>query len=94
MFADDASIYAMNSEIKTVENCLQESLNYAKLWCNRNSMLIHPEKTKSMIIATRQKQQLSSPKIKLELENVNIEQVKYQKCLVSQLTQNLTGTNI
>ena len=81
LFADDASIYAMNTDINTVETCLQDSLSKAKLWCDQNSMIIHPEKTKCMIIATRQREQRTRPKLKLKLENKNIEQVKNHKML-------------
>ena len=71
----------MNTDINTVETCLQDSLSKAKLWCDQNSIIIHPEKTKCMIIATRQREQRTRPKLKLKLENKNIEQVKNHKML-------------
>ena len=44
-------------------------------------MIIHPDKTKSMIIAARQKQQLHNPILSLTLGKTNIEQVKEHKLL-------------
>ena len=50
--ADDASIYSTNKDINIINKSLQISLNQALEWCNENSMVIHPDKTKSMIITT------------------------------------------
>ena len=44
-------------------------------------MVIHPDKTKSMIITTRQKHQLIKPKLSLFIGNKAIEQVKNHKML-------------
>ena len=44
-------------------------------------MVIHPDKTKSMLIATRQKQQLTNLKLTLFIGNYTIEQVATHKML-------------
>ena len=44
-------------------------------------MVIHPEKTKAMIITTRQKHQLKEPKLNLFIGNKTIEQVNSHKML-------------
>ena len=56
-------------------------MNKANNWCKTNDMIIHPDKTKSMIIATRQKQQKTTQKLNLTLESSTIEQVKQHKML-------------
>ena len=56
-------------------------MNKASNWCKNNAMIIHPDKTKSMIIATRQKQQNTTEKLNLTLNNSKIEQVKQHKLL-------------
>ena len=56
-------------------------MNKANNWCKTNDMIIHPDKTKSMIIATRQKQQKTTQKLNLNLESSTIEQVKQHKML-------------
>ena len=81
LFADDASIYNINKDINIINKALQLSLNQAIEWCNINSMVIHPGKTKSMIITTRQKHQLTEPKLNLFIGNKTIEQVNSHKIL-------------
>ena len=81
LFADDSSLYTSNEQIFSVTNTLQDSLNKTLTWCNRNTMVIHPDKTKSMIIAPRQKQQLHKPILNLSLGKTNIEQVNEHKLL-------------
>ena len=81
LFADDASIYSVHKDINLVNKSLQLSLNLASEWCNKNSMVIHPNKTKAMVITTRQKHQLVNPKLTLSIGNTIIEQVKDHKML-------------
>ena len=44
-------------------------------------MVIHPDKTKFMVITTRQKHQLTTLTLKLEINHKFIEQVKQHKML-------------
>ena len=81
LFADDATIYTINKDIDILNKSLQSSLDLAVSWCNINSMVIHPEKTSSMIITTRQKNQLNKPKLTLYIGKKLIEQVQTQKTL-------------
>ena len=90
LFADDSSLSTSNKEIATVNETLQDSLNKTHDWCNKNSMVIHPDKTKSMIIAPRQKLQLTKPKLNLTLGTSIIEEVKEHKMLGLIVDNNLT----
>ena len=81
LFADDASIYSVDKNIQIINNSLQLSLNLACDWCNLNSMVIHPEKTKAMAITTRQKNQRLHPKLDLYINNKPIQQVNNHKML-------------
>ena len=81
LFADDASIYSMNKNISTINKSLQLSLNLAYDWCKANSMVIHPDKTKCMIITSRQKHQLAHPKLNLYIGNNTVQQVTSHKLL-------------
>ena len=81
LFADDASMYSTNKNIDIINKNLQLSLNLAEDWCNKNSMVIHPDKTTAMLISTRQKQQLANLKLTLFIGNKNIEQVTTHKIL-------------
>ena len=67
LFADDASLHTSHTQIDIIQNNLQDSLDKASEWCSKNSMIIHPEKTKSMVITTRQKRQLDHPTLNLNL---------------------------
>ena len=53
-------------------------------------MVIHPDKTKSMIIGTRQRKQLTKPTLNLTLDTSNIEQVKEHKMLGVVIDSELT----
>ena len=77
-------------KISSINNTLQDSLNKTNDWCNKNSMVIHPDKTKSMIIAPRQKQQLHKPTLNLTLGTSNIEQVNEHKLLGVTIDTHLT----
>ena len=75
MFADDSTIYTSHKEIQSLEIKLQHSLKEIKEWCIGNDMILHPKKTKSMIITTRQKHQIQPLKVDLILNETSIEQV-------------------
>ena len=53
-------------------------------------MVIHPDKTKSMIIAPRQKLQIYKPKLNLTLGTSKIEEVKEHKMLGVTIDTGLT----
>ena len=79
--ADDSSLHTRGKNIQLVETSLQGSLNKVADWCGSNSMIIHPAKTKRMMIATRQKHQLSPFQLKLTFEKTDIEQVHEHRVL-------------
>ena len=58
MFADDISLNISDKDTDTVQRELQRSINEASDWCDHNGVSLHPAKTKSMLLATRQKHQL------------------------------------
>ena len=57
MFADDTSIHVSDRSHESVISKLQLSATQAFQWASCNKMDIHPDKTKFMIITTRQKHQ-------------------------------------
>ena len=81
LFADDTSIHTASSNLVSLNSNLQQSLNDVSDWCKCNSMLIHPQKTKSMIITTRQKHQLASLSLNLSLDGNSIDQVHEHRLL-------------
>ena len=81
LFADDATLFTLNKNIISINNSLQHSLNQTLKWCNNNSMVIHPDKTKCMTVTTRQKHQISPLILDLTLGKDKIEQVEQHKML-------------
>ena len=57
------------------QKTLQLCLDCISVWCNTNHMLNNPVKTKSMVITTQQKHQLSDLLLRLSFDGQNIESV-------------------
>ena len=74
-------LYTAGKNVEDIENTLQNNLNVISSWCAGNCMLIHPGKTKSMIVSTRQKLQNDSYTLTLSLNATPIEQVSEHRVL-------------
>ena len=81
MFADDTTIHTADKCVTSLSQRLQQSLCEVSAWCKDNSMIIHPVKTKSMVIATRQKHQTRPLSVNLSLGGSPIEQVTEHRVL-------------
>jgi hypothetical protein len=81
MFADDNTLHTNGKTTDEIEVSLQIGLDCVQDWCRENKMVLHPEKTKSMIITTRQKHQRQNLELKLKLNSKCIEQVHEHKVL-------------
>ena len=49
MFTDDTSLNASDKTTATVQNELQKSINEISDWCDKNAMILHPAKAKSVL---------------------------------------------
>ena len=81
LFADDSTIHTSNKNMLKIESSLQHALREVETWCDVNRMILHPSKTKSMILTTRQKHQLAPLTLNLTINDVPIEQVREHKVL-------------
>ena len=81
LFADDATLHTPDKHIETVNERLQTGLTEVSSWCDRNSMVLHPSKTESMVIATRQRHQLSPLVLNLSVQNHAVVQVAEHRLL-------------
>ena len=81
MFEFDSSLSASGNNIAAINANLQPSIQEVTDWCSANTMLLNPEKTKSMVVATRQKHQRSIPPLRLMLNSQVIEQVSEHRHL-------------
>ena len=75
MFADDTTLNASHTSVVSVQEALQTSIYEVCEWYSKNAMVLHPTKTKSMLLATKQKHQLRPLTLNLNLKDSLIEQV-------------------
>ena len=75
IFADDTTLHSSAKSTSDIQSSLQCGLKDISDWCISNQMLIHPQKTKCMVITSRQKHQLEPLTLKLFIDNTPLEQV-------------------
>lgn len=88
LFADDSTLYKSGYNLPEIESNLQENLTLITRWCKTNNMLLHPTKSKCMLIGSRYKLK-SVNSLQLFLENVQLENVSCQKLLGICIDNNL-----
>ena len=81
MLADDTTLQTQSTQTLNIQLSLQSALNDVSEWCASNRMVLNPQKSKSMIITTRQKHQLASLSLNLIVDNKAVEQVNEHKLL-------------
>lgn len=81
LFADDCSLITEGTDISHINRTLQISLSEILNWCSHNQMVLNPEKTKCMVVTTRQKHQIQKLSLDLVLQNQPIEQVSEHRHL-------------
>ena len=55
LFADDSTLYKSGYNLNDIELKLQENLNSITSWCKINNMMLHPTKSKCMLIGSNYK---------------------------------------
>jgi hypothetical protein len=81
LFADDTTIHTSNSKVPKINEVLQQSLDEVSSWCKHNHMIISVQKTKSMLITSRQKHQRGLLPLTLYLDSEPLDQVKKHRLL-------------
>ena len=81
LFPDDATLYSSSKKASIIEASLQNSLAITSDWCKNNRMILHPDKTKCMIIASRQKHQRDDVRLNLFIQNARVQQVNQHRVL-------------
>ena len=88
LFADDSTVYKPGVNLIEIETKLQADLNCIQKWCKNNGMVLHPGKSKCMIMGTPNRtKQLSD--LHLEIHGTYIESVTVQKLLGVYIDNNL-----
>ena len=79
MYPDDSTITYSSSNINEIENNLNTALGRIYDWCVRNKLTINANKTKSMVIGSKQK--VCNTDINVSIAGSSVVQVNYVKCL-------------
>ena len=90
LYADDTTLYEIDSCIKVIQNKLQKALADLTQWCKMNGMVINIDKTKAMLVTTRQKRNRLDDSLQLFLNDMPLTVVKNEKVLGVQVDDNLT----
>ena len=93
LFADDTSLHNHHKNLDTLMNSLQHSVDNLINWTEMNHMALHPDKTKFMLVTTRQKRQnLLSNLPPLTIKSDIIQEVQNHKVLGIIIDNNLSWT--
>lgn len=90
LYADDTTIYDIQSNIKSLETNLQNALILLTKWCRENGMVLNTEKTKVMLITSRQKRTIMKDKnLLLSYNDVELKLTSNEKVLGVHIEDNL-----
>ena len=93
LFADDTSLHNHHKNLDTLMNSLQHSVDNLINWTEMNHMAQHPDKTKFMLVTTRQKRQNLLPNLPpLTIKSDIIQEVQNHKVLGITIDNNLSWT--
>ena len=82
MYADDSTITATGKTTEAVEEKLNNDLHEVSKWCEENKMVINAEKTKMMLVTTRQKwQNLHKTDHDVQINDKNLQVVNGERLL-------------
>ena len=94
LYADDTTLYFTALDRNTLETELQRALDLVLTWCLENGMLINTEKTKLMLIASRQKRNsLLDNDLKITFNNTDLKNSSNEKILGVHVDQNFVWNN-
>ena len=94
LYADDTTIYYSNCSRLELERILQKSLDDLQIWCRENGMILNINKTKVMLITSRQKRTtLSNADLTLWYNDIDVNITTCDKVLGIHVDNNLTWNN-
>ena len=94
LFADDTTLHNTNKHANTACADLQKDIKKLETWTKLNHMALHPQKSKFMLITTRQKRQNIKYKLKdLSIDGTLLEEVDSHKILGLTIDKNLSWSN-
>ena len=90
LYADDSTLYEISRSKKEIERKLQLAIKDLVKWCKQNGMIINTEKTKVMLVTTRQRRSRIDDNLNLSLNDIQLLTVSNEKVLGVQVDNNLT----
>ena len=92
LYANDSSFYTVGNTVAEIEENLNQGLKKVTNWCTRNKMFINKEKTKSMLLCTRQKRMNLDSTLKFKIDSKDIENSHREKVLGVTIDESLCWT--
>ena len=90
LYAGDTTFYDFQFDIIELETNLQHALNLLRIWCRQNGMVLNTDKTKVMLITSRQKRlSMQSPVLSLTYSDIDIKMTHADKILGVHVDDNL-----
>ncbi|MEW8548507.1 MAG: reverse transcriptase family protein, partial [Candidatus Thiodiazotropha sp.] len=89
LYADDTTLYEINISKENIEYKLQNALSDLSRWCKQNGMVINLDKTKVMLITTRQKRNRIDDTLKIVFNDLQLSTVSDDKVLGVHIDNNL-----
>ena len=94
LFADDTTVHNTGKDISAVSSALQSDMDKLVTWTDLNHMALHPNKSKFMLVTTRQKRQnITSKSIGLKIQGKMLEEVSSHRLLGLNIDNNLSWSN-
>ena len=93
LYADDSTLHLSGNCYQTLQSKVQEDLHGVEAWCNDNNMFINKNKTKYMIIGTKQRAMPHYNESCLTINNQVIQSSTCESLLGIKIDPSLTWTN-
>ena len=93
LYADDTSAFTSHKDIDTLNNIMNDGLNKLNRWFQSNKLSLNTKKSNIMLFETHIKTNQYKNKLKVSLNNIEIECVNACKFLGVTIDQNLTWEN-
>ena len=81
IYVDDTTLMASGPTIHTVNSHLQNGADSLNLWASQNKMVIHPDKTKVILLGSQQKLATIAEPLDVNLGSSSISQTTCEKLL-------------
>ena len=90
LFADDATLSVQGKTMIDIQSKMNNALEEVYLWTQNNKLLLNTNKTKVMVIGSRQRiQKLNENNLNVHIRSTTIECVSHYKCLGVVVDSNL-----